>query len=100
MEKVGPRRAELLDMRNRGGHVRMRFKFPPGAVGVPRYGVLDGHARDRIMHHRFLDYGPWAGRCRGGAAGSCGGSGGGGGGVRAVQFAGPRAMSSKPGDPV
>src|SRR5689334_7774642 len=62
MEKVGPRRAELLDMRNPGvGMVRMRFKIPARGLLGYRSEFLTDTRGTGILHHRFLDYGPWAG---------------------------------------
>ena len=62
MEKLGPRRATLLDMRNPGlGMVRMRFSVPArGLLGYRSEFVTDTRGTG-IMHHRFLEYGPWAG---------------------------------------
>ncbi len=62
MEKVGPRRAELLDMRNPGvGTVRMRFKIPArGLLGYRSEFLTDTRGMG-VMHHRFFQYGPWAG---------------------------------------
>src|SRR5207244_8370352 len=62
MEKLGPRRATLLDMRNPGvGTVRMRFKIPARGLLGYRSEFLTDTRGTGIMHHRFLDYGPWAG---------------------------------------
>src|SRR2546428_10117267 len=71
MEKLGPRRATLLDMRNPGvGTVRMRFKIPARGLLGYRSEFLTDTRGTGIMHHRFLEYGPWAGpldgRSRGG----------------------------------
>ena len=66
MEKVGPRRAELLDMRNPGvGMVRMRFKIPARGLLGYRSEFLTDTRGTGIMHHRFFDYGPWAGPLQG-----------------------------------
>jgi GTP-binding protein len=62
MEKVGPRRAALLDMRNPGlGMVRMRFSIPARGLLGYRSEFLTDTRGTGIMHHRFLEYGPWAG---------------------------------------
>jgi predicted membrane GTPase involved in stress response len=62
MEKVGPRRAELLDMRNPGvGTVRMRFKIPARGLLGYRSEFLTDTRGTGTMHHRFFEYGPWAG---------------------------------------
>jgi GTP-binding protein len=66
MEKLGPRRAELLDMRNPGvGTVRMRFKIPARGLLGYRSEFLTDTRGTGIMHHRFFDYGPWAGPLQG-----------------------------------
>src|SRR5437899_8992062 len=82
MEKLGPRRAELLDMRNPGvGMVRMRFKIPARGLLGYRSEFLTDTRGTGVMHHRFFDYGPWAGplqgRSRGGMVAERGGGAGG-----------------------
>ncbi|PYO64546.1 MAG: translational GTPase TypA [Gemmatimonadetes bacterium] len=62
MEKLGPRRATMLDMRNPGqGMVRMRFRIPARGLLGYRSEFLTDTRGQGIMHHRFLDYGAWAG---------------------------------------
>jgi GTP-binding protein len=62
MEKLGPRRGTLLDMRNPGlGTVRMRFSIPARGLLGYRSEFLTDTRGNGIMHHRFLEYGPWAG---------------------------------------
>ncbi len=62
MEKVGPRRATMLDMRNPGlGMVRMRFKVPARGLLGYRSEFLTDTRGTGIIHHRFFAYGPWAG---------------------------------------
>ncbi|HEX9703960.1 MAG TPA: translational GTPase TypA [Gemmatimonadales bacterium] len=62
MEKLGPRRATLLDMKNPGlGMVRMRFSLPARGLLGYRSEFLTDTRGTGIMHHRFLEYGPWAG---------------------------------------
>ena len=66
MEKLGPRRGELMDMRNPGvGTVRMRFKIPARGLLGYRSEFLTDTRGTGIMHHRFFDYGPWAGPLQG-----------------------------------
>jgi GTP-binding protein len=62
MEKLGPRRATLLDLRNPGvGSVRLRFKIPArGLLGYRSEFLTDTRGLG-TMHHRFYAYGPWAG---------------------------------------
>ena len=62
MEKLGPRRAELLDMKNPGvGMVRMRFKIPARGLLGYRSEFLTDTRGTGVMHHRFFEYGRWAG---------------------------------------
>jgi GTP-binding protein len=62
MEKLGPRRATMLDMRNPGlGMIRMRFSIPARGLLGYRSEFLTDTRGTGIMHHRFLEYGPWAG---------------------------------------
>jgi GTP-binding protein len=62
MEKLGPRRAELLEMRNPGqGLMRMTFRIPARGLFGYRSEFLTDTRGTGTMHHRFLDYGQWAG---------------------------------------
>ncbi|MGQ0767255.1 MAG: translational GTPase TypA [Gemmatimonadota bacterium] len=62
IEKLGPRRAELIDMRNPGqGMVRLRYRIPARGLFGYRSEFLTDTRGTGIMHHRFLDYGTWAG---------------------------------------
>lgn len=62
MEKLGPRRGELRDMRNPGtGAVRMAFRIPSRGLFGYRSDFLTDTRGTGVIHHRFLDYGPWAG---------------------------------------
>ncbi|HEY4100150.1 MAG TPA: translational GTPase TypA [Gemmatimonadales bacterium] len=62
MEKLGPRRSEMLEMRNPGqGMVRITFKIPARGLFGYRSEFLTDSRGTGIMHHRFLEYGPWAG---------------------------------------
>jgi len=62
IEKLGPRRSELLEMKNPGqGMVRMSFRIPARGLFGYRSEFLTDTRGTGIMHHRFLDYGPWAG---------------------------------------
>ncbi|MCZ6759922.1 MAG: translational GTPase TypA [Gemmatimonadetes bacterium] len=66
MEGVGPRRAELLDMANQGrGMVRMRFRIPARGLFGYRSDFLTDTRGEGVMHHRFLEYGSWAGNLAG-----------------------------------
>jgi len=62
MENLGPRRAELLDMRNHGGgRVRLSFRVPARGLFGYRSDFLTETRGEGILHHRFLEYGAWAG---------------------------------------
>ena len=62
MEKLGPRRATMLDMKNPGlGMVRMRFKIPARGLLGYRSEFLTDTRGTGIIHHRFYEYDLWAG---------------------------------------
>jgi GTP-binding protein len=62
IEKLGPRRGEMIDMRNPGqGMVRIMFKIPSRGLFGYRSEFLTDTRGTGIIHHRFLEYGPWAG---------------------------------------
>jgi GTP-binding protein len=62
MEKLGPRRTEMIEMRNPGqGMVRLTFKIPARGLFGYRSEFLTDTRGTGMMHHRFLEYGPWAG---------------------------------------
>jgi len=62
MEKLGPRRAEMRDMRNPGmGTVRLTFAIPARGLFGYRSDFLTDTRGTGQLNHRFLEYGPWAG---------------------------------------
>jgi GTP-binding protein len=62
IEKLGPRRSELIEMKNPGqGMVRMSFRIPARGLFGYRSDFLTDTRGNGVMHHRFLNYGPWAG---------------------------------------
>jgi len=62
IEKLGPRRAEMLEMKNPGqGMVRLRYRIPARGLFGYRSEFLTDTRGTGIIHHRFFDYGPWAG---------------------------------------
>ncbi|MHB8838966.1 MAG: translational GTPase TypA [Gemmatimonadaceae bacterium] len=62
IEKLGPRKAEMLEMKNPGqGLVRLLYKIPARGLFGFRSEFLTDTRGTGIMHHRFLEYGPWAG---------------------------------------
>ena len=62
IEKLGSRRAAMLEMKNPGqGMVRLLYKIPARGLFGYRSEFLTDTRGTGIMHHRFLEYGPWAG---------------------------------------
>jgi GTP-binding protein len=62
MEELGPRRADLIEMKNPGqGLVRLLFRIPARGLFGYRSEFLTDTRGTGIMHHRFLEYGTWAG---------------------------------------
>ena len=62
MERLGPRRAEMTEMRNPGlGMVRLTFKVPARGLFGYRSEFMTDTRGNGILNHRFLEYGPWAG---------------------------------------
>ncbi len=62
MEKLGPRRGDLAEMRNPGqGLVRLTFRIPARGLFGYRSDFLTDTRGTGTIHHRFLEYGSWAG---------------------------------------
>jgi len=62
IEKLGTRRAEMLEMKNPGqGLVRVLYRVPARGLFGYRSEFLTDTRGTGILHHRFLEYGPWAG---------------------------------------
>ncbi len=62
IEKLGPRRAEMLEMKNPGqGLVRLVYRIPARGLFGYRSEFLTDTRGTGILHHRFLAYGQWAG---------------------------------------
>ena len=62
IEKLGPRRGEMVDLRPAGPtKSRMRFEIPARGLFGYRSDFLTDTRGEGIMHHRFLRYGAWAG---------------------------------------
>jgi GTP-binding protein len=71
IEKLGPRRAEMLEMKNPGqGLVRLVYRIPARGLFGYRSEFLTDTRGTGIMHHRYLDYGPWAGPLAGRSRGT------------------------------
>jgi GTP-binding protein len=66
IEKLGPRKASMVEMKNPGqGLVRIVYKIPARGLFGYRSEFLTDTRGTGIMHHRFLEYGPWAGNLQG-----------------------------------
>lgn len=62
IEKLGPRRGEMIEMKNPGqGLTRMLYRIPARGLFGYRSEFLTDTRGTGIMHHRFLEYGAWAG---------------------------------------
>ncbi len=62
MEKLGPRRGEVLEMGHADrGRSRVRFRLPARGLFGYRGEFLTDTRGEGIMHHRFLEYGSWGG---------------------------------------
>jgi GTP-binding protein len=71
IEKLGPRRGEMLEMKNPGqGMVRLLYRIPSRGLFGYRSEFLTDTRGTGILHHRFLDYGAWAGPLAGRTRGS------------------------------
>jgi GTP-binding protein len=71
IEKLGPRRGEMLEMRQPGqGLVRLRYRIPARGLFGYRSEFLTDTRGTGVMHHRFMEYGPWAGPLVGRTRGS------------------------------
>ncbi|MEN9507989.1 MAG: hypothetical protein RLZZ621_552 [Gemmatimonadota bacterium] len=61
-EKLGPRKAEMIEMKNPGqGLVRLLYRVPARGLFGYRSEFLTDTRGTGIMHHRFLEYAPYAG---------------------------------------
>jgi len=66
MKGLGPRRAELIELLSPGqGRSRLRFKVPARGLFGYRSEFLTDTRGEGILHHRFFEYGPWAGELKG-----------------------------------
>lgn len=66
MEKMGPRKAEMKEMRPTGrGTTRLSFRIPARGLFGYRSEFLTDTRGEGLMTHRFLEYGRWAGSLQG-----------------------------------
>ncbi len=62
IEKLGPRRAEMIEMKNPGqGLVRLLYRIPARGLFGYRSEFLTDTRGTGIIHQSFLEYGTWAG---------------------------------------
>ncbi|MDB4908499.1 MAG: typA [Gemmatimonadetes bacterium] len=62
IEKLGPRRGEMVEMKNPGqGQVRLLYRIPARGLFGYRSEFLTDTRGTGIMHHNFLEYAQWAG---------------------------------------
>ena len=71
IEKLGPRRGEMIEMKNPGqGMTRLTYRIPARGLFGYRSEFLTDTRGTGILHHRFLEYGPWAGPLAGRSRGT------------------------------
>jgi len=71
IEKLGPRRAEMIEMKNPGqGLVRLLYRIPARGLFGYRSEFMTDTRGNGIIHHRFLNYGSWAGPLAGRSRGT------------------------------
>ncbi|GDX88071.1 translational GTPase TypA [Gemmatimonadota bacterium] len=62
IEQLGPRKGQMLEMKHPGhGLVRLLYKIPARGLFGYRSEFMTDTRGTGIIHHRFLEYGPWAG---------------------------------------
>ncbi|HET9948751.1 MAG TPA: GTP-binding protein, partial [Longimicrobiales bacterium] len=63
IERLGARRGEMTDMRPMGdsGTTRLRFEVPARGLFGYRSEFLTDTRGEGLLHHRFLEYGPYVG---------------------------------------
>ncbi|TVP55777.1 MAG: translational GTPase TypA [Gemmatimonadales bacterium] len=66
MEKLGPRRGEMLDMRpDAAGNTRLKFRMPARGLFGYRSEFLTDTRGEGILNHHFLEYGEHGGAIQG-----------------------------------
>ena len=66
IEKLGPRKASMIEMKNPGqGLVRLVYRIPARGLFGYRSEFLTDTRGTGLMHHRFLEYGAWSGHLQG-----------------------------------
>ncbi len=65
IEGLGQRRGEMIEMRGGQGELRrLVFKIPARGLFGYRGDFLTETRGEGVMHHRFLEWGPWAGQIK------------------------------------
>ncbi len=66
IEKLGPRRADLVNLTNNGsGRVRLQFRIPTRGLFGYRNEFLTDTKGEGLLHHVFASYEPWKGEMAG-----------------------------------
>jgi GTP-binding protein len=67
IEKLGPRKGEMTEMKPMGdsGTTRLRFKIPARGLFGYRSEFLTDTRGEGVLHHNFLEWDSWAGPLRG-----------------------------------
>jgi GTP-binding protein len=67
IEKMGPRKAEMTEMKPMGdsGTTRIRFRVPARGLFGYRSEFMTDTRGEGILHHTFVAWGPWAGQLKG-----------------------------------
>ncbi|MDP2955816.1 MAG: translational GTPase TypA [Longimicrobiales bacterium] len=67
IEKMGPRKAEMVEMKPMGGSgaTRLHFRVPARGLFGYRSEFMTDTRGEGILHHMFDSWGPWAGPLRG-----------------------------------
>ncbi len=67
IEKMGPRKGEMIELKPMGdsGQTRMKFKIPARGLFGYRSDFMTDTRGEGQLHHTFIEYGPWAGQMRG-----------------------------------
>jgi GTP-binding protein len=67
IEKLGPRKGEMTEMKPMGdsGNTRLRFKIPARGLFGYRSEFMTDTRGEGILHHNFLEWDQWAGPLKG-----------------------------------
>ena len=67
IEKLGPRKGEMTEMKPVGesGSTRLRFRIPARGLFGYRSEFLTDTRGEGTLYHTFLEWGPWAGDLKG-----------------------------------